>query len=54
MEKPVEKVIKEILYVPLLTDDPDAVRRALNKRLPKEIADLVKISTAGASRGGKA
>lgn len=40
----VEKVIKEILYVPVLTDDPEALRRALNQELPPEVADLVKVS----------
>ena len=44
VEVPVEKVIKEILYVPVLTDDPEALRRALGRELPPEVADLVKIS----------
>lgn len=50
VEVPVEKVIKEILYVPVLTDDPDALRRALADDLPAEVADLVKVS---AKRGRK-
>lgn len=40
----VETVIKEILYVPVLTDDPEALRRALDRELPPEVADLVKMS----------
>ncbi|ESY59976.1 hypothetical protein X742_34840 [Mesorhizobium sp. LNHC232B00] len=47
VEVPVEKVVKEILYVPVLTDDPDALRKALNEDLPAEVADLVKVSTKG-------
>ncbi len=43
----VEKVIKEILYVPVLTDDPEALRRALGRELPPEVADLVKVSARG-------
>lgn len=41
----IEKVVKEILYVPILTDDPEALRRALDRDLPPEVADLVRIST---------
>jgi hypothetical protein len=44
VEVPVEKIIKEILYIPILTDDPEAVKRALYKTLPKEVADVVKVS----------
>lgn len=44
VEVPVEKVIKEILYIPILTDDPEAVKKALYKALPKEVADVVKVS----------
>lgn len=44
IEVPVEKVVKEILYVPLLTDDPEALRRALDQELPSEVAELVKVS----------
>ncbi|MFC3321312.1 hypothetical protein [Mesorhizobium cantuariense] len=43
----VEKVVKEILYVPILTDDPEALRRALDRELPPEVIDLVKISAKG-------
>lgn len=44
VEVPVERIIKEILYIPILTDDPEAVRAAMYKDLPKEVADVVKIS----------
>jgi len=47
VEVPVEKVVKEILYVPVLTDDPDALRRVLNEDLPPEVADLVKVAAKG-------
>ncbi|SIT58829.1 conserved membrane hypothetical protein [Mesorhizobium prunaredense] len=43
----VEKVVKEILYVPVLTDDPEALRRALDRELPPEVVDLVKVSARG-------
>lgn len=43
----VEKVVKEILYVPILTDDPEALRRALGRELPPEVVDLVKVSAKG-------
>ncbi|RWP30301.1 ABC transporter permease [Mesorhizobium sp.] len=43
----VEKVVKEILYVPVLTDDPEALRRALDRELPPEVIDLVKVSAKG-------
>ncbi|MER9406195.1 hypothetical protein NKI36_19390 [Mesorhizobium caraganae] len=43
----VEKVVKEILYVPILTDDPEALRRALDRELPPEVIDLVKVSAKG-------
>jgi hypothetical protein len=43
----VEKVVKEILYVPILTDDPEALRRALDRELPPEVVDLVKVSAKG-------
>jgi hypothetical protein len=49
VEVPVERVVKEILYVPILTDDPEAVRRALNATLEKDIADLVTVSLAKAN-----
>lgn len=43
----VEKVVKEILYVPILTDDPEALRRALDRELAPEVVDLVKVSAKG-------
>jgi hypothetical protein len=45
----VEKIIKEILYVPLLTDDPEALRRALAQELPPQVANLVKLSAKTAT-----
>ena len=39
-----EKIIKEILYVPVLTNDPAQVRAAISKGLPKEVSDLVRMS----------
>jgi hypothetical protein len=51
IEVPVEKIVKEILYVPILTDDPEAIQRALSETIPKEVADLVRISTAAKSHG---
>ena len=51
VEVPVERVVKEILYVPILTDDPEAVRRALNATLEKDIADLVTVSLAKPNYG---
>ncbi|WP_201832802.1 hypothetical protein [Microvirga zambiensis] len=47
VEVPVEKIIKEVLYVPILTDDPDAVRKTLQQDLPAEIADLVQVKFKG-------
>jgi hypothetical protein len=47
VEVPVEKIIKEVLYVPILTDDPEAVRRSLQQDLPAEIADLVRVKFKG-------
>ncbi|WP_206533137.1 hypothetical protein, partial [Mesorhizobium sp. M7A.F.Ca.CA.001.15.1.1] len=37
----------EILYVPILTDDPEALRRALDRELPPEVIDVVKVSAKG-------
>lgn len=51
VEVPVERVIKEILYVPVLTDDPDAVRRALNDTLPTDVANLVRATFNGRRHG---
>ncbi|MER8613095.1 hypothetical protein [Mesorhizobium sp. M1216] len=44
VEVPVEKVVKEILYVPLFTDDPEVLRKALDQDLPPEVSDLVTVS----------
>jgi hypothetical protein len=41
---PQERVVKEILYVPVLTNDPAQVRDAIAKDLPKEVSDLVRLS----------
>jgi hypothetical protein len=59
VEKPVEKVVTEVLYVPLLTDNPEALVRALSNsdRIPKDVVDWVKINMTGglgASGGDKA
>lgn len=51
VEVPVERVLKEILYVPILTDDPEAVRRALNATLETDVADLVTVSLAERRHG---
>ncbi|MBL0408194.1 hypothetical protein JKG68_30370 [Microvirga aerilata] len=47
VEVPVEKIIKEVLYIPILTDDPEAVRRSLQQDLPTDIADLVRVNFKG-------
>ena len=44
VEKPIETVVKEILYIPLLTDDVEIVRKALNENIPAEVANLMKMS----------
>jgi hypothetical protein len=54
VEVTVEKIIKEILYVPVLTDDPDAVQKSLAKDLPAEIADLVRVKFKDGSHAGSA
>jgi len=51
VEVQVERVVKEILYVPILTDDPDEIRRALDQTLDRGIADIVRISVAGSGSG---
>ena len=51
VEVPVERIIKEILYVPVLTDDPEAVRRLMDETLERDIADLVKVSVIGTKNG---
>jgi hypothetical protein len=48
---PVERIIKEILYVPILTDDPEAVRRLMNETLERDVADLVRVSMVGTRNG---
>lgn len=44
IEKPVdrivEKTVKEIVYVPLLTDDPEALKKALEDGLPDNVSVL--------------
>ena len=52
-EVPIETIVKEILYVPILTDDPDVVRRTIASGLPPEIADMVKITTAGKAKASE-
>lgn len=49
-----ERIIKEILYVPVLTNDPDLVRQAISSDLPKEVADLVRLSIKEAPVGSPA
>ena len=51
VEVPVERIIKEILYVPILTDDPEAVRRLMNQTLERDVADLVRVSIVGTRNG---
>ncbi len=51
---PYETVVKEILYVPILTDDPEAVRRSLATDLPAEIADLVRMKFKDGAHAGSA
>jgi hypothetical protein len=52
VDVPVERVVKEILYVPILTDDPEAIRRVMSEGLEKDFADLVTVSMAGTKRNG--
>lgn len=40
----VERPFKEFVYVPILTDDPEAVRTALGRDLPAEVADVLRTS----------
>jgi hypothetical protein len=42
VEKIVEQPIKEFVYVPLFIDDSNALRTALVRDLPAEVADLIK------------
>lgn len=53
-EVPVEKIVKEILYVPILTDDPEAVKKSLMESVPPEVADIVKFTLKGEKRGSQA
>ena len=53
-EIPVEKIVKEILYIPILTDDPEAVKKSLEESVPPEVADIVKVSLKGQTRGSPA
>jgi hypothetical protein len=53
VEVPVEKVIKEILYLPVLTDDPNETHRLLSQDIPSEIADLIKVKAKGGSNGSQ-
>jgi hypothetical protein len=56
VEVPVETVVKEILYVPLLTDDPELVQAALKANLPQEVTDVLAKATVpkGRTRASKA
>ena len=49
VEKPIETTVKEILYVPILTDDPGAVRKILNEELPPEFSEHVSVDAVGGS-----
>ena len=49
-EVPVEKIIKEILYIPLLTDDPAVVDKALRESIPAEVAELIKMSVSAKAK----
>ena len=49
-----EKVIKEILYVPVLTDDPDVVLQAMKSNLPPEASEQVQQATRRGRRASKA
>ena len=53
-EVPVEKIVKEILYIPILTDDPDTVMKSIDEGVPPDVSDLVKVSIKGRERGNKA
>ena len=54
VEVPVERVVKEILYIPVLTDDPDAIRKSLTDTLPKDIAELVTVNFGKSRNAGAA
>ena len=52
VEKPVEKIVevpvkeKEFLYVPILTNDPEKMMEDLEKKLPKEAFERIKVGLA--------
>ncbi len=48
IEVPVETVIKEILYVPVLTDDPAMVLSAMRTALPPEVTSAVEAAMKAA------
>ena len=50
----VEKLIKEILYVPVLTDDPDFVLQAMKSTLPPEVTEQVQTAARRGRRASKA
>ena len=47
VDKIVERPVKEFIYVPLLTDDPDAVRSILERDLPRGVGEILKPSAWG-------
>lgn len=49
-EVPVETIIKEVLYIPLLTDDPEVVDKALRDSIPSDVANLVKMSVKASAK----
>ena len=52
VEKPVEKIVevpvkeKEFIYIPILTDDPEKMMEDLQKKLPKEAFERIKVGLA--------
>lgn len=58
VEKPVdrivEKTVKEIVYVPLLTDDPEALKKALEDGLPENVSVMTHSRDASTKRGAQA
>ena len=52
VEKPIEKLVevpvkeKEFLYIPILTDDPEKMMEDLQKKLPKEAFERIKVGLA--------
>ena len=49
VEKEVEKIVevpvkeKEFIYIPLLTNSPDEMMEELQKKLPKEVFERIKV-----------